>query len=150
MTASSQDFVKLDKATNTDVYELGKEAERLSQKDESWDEEEATYHNAEVVSAKINSILESNQHAISPYYIWMYSVYEGMSATLTQQIGKRDTKPDPQPGMTLWMFNPKGAELSVVWHLPSKNTWDVILNQPEIYPKSLVQNIKDYQVGILK
>ena len=150
MSSISEGFVKHDKASGSKVYELGKEAEIKAQTDERWDHEEATDHNAEVVSKKINDILEKNQHRVTPYYIYMYSVYEAMATTLTQQIGMRETRPDPQPGLTLWKFDPKGAVLTLEWHLPSKNTWDVILGQPEIYPQSLIQWIKDYKAKILK
>lgn len=150
MSAPDQGFTHTCPVEDRPIYEIGKEAGFKHARDEEIDLTEAQEHNAKTVSERIDAILERNKHRIDPYYIWMASVWEGVSGVTYQQLGIRTTRPDPVPGITLWKFTPQTGVLSLEWTLPQERNWATIEAESDLYPKSVIKWINDYKAGVLK
>ena len=150
MTAPVNEYIKIDKTENRPVYELGKEATKKHSKDEEVDPAEMMEHNAQVVSKKIDEVIARNSWRLKPYYIFLAVVWEGRTGVLQQVVGERETRPDPEPGWTLWEFTPGSNVLKLEWTLPLKRHWGPILESDDEYPASIKRFIQSYQAGILK
>ena len=61
----------------------------------------------------------------------------------------RHTRPKPEPGLTLYSYNPKNKDFALEWTLPAKNAFKTFLKAEGFCDKLLTDCIKAYKAGKL-
>lgn len=64
-------------------------------------------------------------------------------------VHSRHTRPRPEPGLTLWSYNPKEKKLKLEWVLPRKEAFMTFLSKEYYFDPFLIECIKRYKEGIL-
>jgi hypothetical protein len=64
-------------------------------------------------------------------------------------VQPRHTRPIPEPGLTLWSYDPKTKDLKLEWVLPKRQAFHTYLDNPNAFDPFLIDCIRKYQIGKL-
>lgn len=64
-------------------------------------------------------------------------------------VQPRHTRPNPEPGLTLWSYDPKSKKLDLEWILPKKHAFNTFLENESHTDPFLIKCINKYKDGTL-
>lgn len=84
------------------------------------------------------------------YYLLVLTRKNAVLTRITEiYVQPRHTRPSPEPGLTLWSYDPSSSDLKLEWVLPNKHAFKMFLQTESYTDPFLIACIKKYQEGSL-
>ena len=103
--------------------------------------------------AKLREIVERRQNDSAwkdKYYLLAITRKNPVLVRVVEiYIQARHTRPIPEPGLTLYSYDPSKKELKLEWVLPHKRAFNTFLKTEAYTDPFLIECIKKYQQGTL-
>lgn len=139
------------KTAGQHIYETQKEHEASSPIEAGEFMEEI---GAKEIMKKLRQMIEEREGLIQ----WQEKYYIVTFFKKNQQLHRifefyahaRHTRPAPEPGLTLYSWNPKTKEFMLEWTLPARNAFNTFLKAEGYADQFLIDCIKAYKKGKLK